>query len=117
MAKFLFILNGPPYGDERSYNGLRLADSLAKHDGSEVRVFLIGDAAACAKRGQKTPQGFYNLERMLHLLQQRRGQAGVCGSCLDARGMAETELAEGCHRSNMEELTNWTIWADQVLVF
>ena len=117
MAKFLFILNGPPYGDERSYNGLRLADSLAKNEGHEVRVFLIGDAASCAKRGQNTPQGFYNLERMLQLLQQRKGQIGVCGSCLGARGISETELVEGCHRSGMEELTNWTTWADKVLVF
>lgn len=117
MAKFLFILNDAPYGDERSYNGLRLADSMAKNEGHEVRVFLIGDAAACAKRGQNTPQGFYNLERMLKLLLNRKGQVGVCGSCLDARGITETELVEGCHRSSMEELTNWTAQADQVLVF
>ncbi len=117
MAKFLFILNGPPYGDERSYNGLRLADSLAKNEGHEVRVFLIGDATACAKRGQNTPQGFYNLERMLQLLLKRKGQVGVCGSCLEARGMTATELVEGCHRSSMEELTNWTTWADKVLAF
>ncbi len=26
----LTILNGPPYGDERRYNALRLADSLAR---------------------------------------------------------------------------------------
>jgi hypothetical protein len=61
----LLILNDPPYGTERSYNGLRLALSLAKVEGSEVRVFLMGDAIGCAKREQKTPPGYYNLERML----------------------------------------------------
>ena len=63
--KSLLILNDPPYGTERSYNGLRLANALSKDDGDEVRVFLIGDAVACGKRGQKTPDGFYNLEQML----------------------------------------------------
>ena len=61
----LLILNDPPYGTERSYNGLRFAGSLARQEGTHVQVFLIGDAAACAKAGQKVPQGYYNLERML----------------------------------------------------
>lgn len=52
MAKTLFILNDPPYGTERSYNGLRVAGSLAKREGEEVKVFLIGDAASCAKKDQ-----------------------------------------------------------------
>ncbi|MDA8263878.1 MAG: DsrE family protein, partial [Actinomycetota bacterium] len=42
--KILVVLNDPPYGTERSYNGLRLAGSLARRDGVEVRVFLFGDA-------------------------------------------------------------------------
>lgn len=63
--KTLIILNDPPYGTERSYNGLRLANALSKSEDDEVRVFLIGDAVACAKRGQQTPNGYYNLERML----------------------------------------------------
>ncbi len=62
--KTLFILNDPPYGTERSYNGLRLVNSLSKGEDDEVRVFLIGDAVVCGKGGQKTPNGFYNLERM-----------------------------------------------------
>lgn len=117
MAKILFILNGPPYGNEHSFNGLRLANSLARHEGNQVKVFLIGDASACAKHGQKVPNGYYNLELMLHPVPRHEGQIGVCGSCMDARGITDSELAEGCHRSNMEELTGWTVWADKVLVF
>lgn len=56
----LFILNDAPYGTERSYNGLRLARALGKLDGETVRVFLMGDAVACAKTGQKVPEGYYN---------------------------------------------------------
>jgi uncharacterized protein involved in oxidation of intracellular sulfur len=102
---------------ERSYNGLRLAGSLAKREAEEVRVFLLGDAAACAKAGQKVPQGYYNLELMLRSVTRRGGKVGVCGTCMDARGITEDELADGCHRSSMEELTDWTQQADRALVF
>jgi uncharacterized protein involved in oxidation of intracellular sulfur len=117
MSETLFVLNDPPYGTERSYNGLRLAGSLAKREGETVRVFLIGDAAACAKGGQKVPQGYYNLELMLRSVGRRGGEIGVCGTCMDARGITDTELVEGCRRSTMDELTDWTQHADRVLVF
>jgi uncharacterized protein involved in oxidation of intracellular sulfur len=115
--KVLVILNDAPYGTERSYNGLRLARSLANRDGTEVNVFLIGDAAACAKSGQAVAKGYYNIEGMLRSIARHRGSIGVCGTCIDARGIAVTELAKGCHRSSMDELTDWTLQADQVLVF
>ena len=117
MAKTLFILNDPPYGTERSYNALRLAGSLSKRDGEQVRVFLIGDAASCAKRDQKVPQGYYNLELMLQSVTRRGGEVGVCGTCMDARGIGDTELTDAGHRSTLEELTDWTLWADRTLVF
>ena len=113
----LVILNDGPYGTERSYNGLRLACSLAKREAEQVRVFLIGDAAACAKAGQKVPQGYYNLELMLRSVTRRGGAIGVCGTCMDARGITDVELADGCRRSSMDELTDWTQHADRVLVF
>jgi len=117
VASTLLILNDPPYGTERSYNGLRLAGSLAKRDGEQVRVFLIGDAASCAKGGQKVPQGYYNIEVMLRSVTRRGGEVGVCGTCMDARGMTDTELSEGCERSTLDQLTDWTQTADRVLVF
>jgi uncharacterized protein involved in oxidation of intracellular sulfur len=115
--KTLFILNDAPYGSERSYNGVRLAGSLSKVSGEEVKVFLIGDAAACAKGGQKVPEGFYNLQVMLGRVVRNGAQIGVCGTCMDARGIADAELIEGAHRSTMAELTAWTQWADKVVVF
>lgn len=113
----LFILNDPPYGTERSYNAARLAHALAKRDGEQVRLFLIGDAVSCAKRGQKTPNGYYNVETMLKAISRQGGGVGVCGTCIDARGISEAELLEGAHRSNMDELATWTAEADRVLVF
>lgn len=116
-VKLLIILNDPPYGTERSYNGQRLALSLSKREGNELRVFLMADAICCAKSGQKTPNGYYNLGRMLKSLTATNTPIGVCGSCIDARGVTESDLLEGSHRSSMEELTDWTIWADKVIVF
>ncbi|MBI2753080.1 MAG: DsrE family protein [Betaproteobacteria bacterium] len=115
--KTLFVLNDPPYGTERGYNALRLARNLLVKEKGEVRVFLMGDAAACAKAGQKVPQGYYNVADMLGAVARRGGQVGVCGTCLDARGIAEAELIEGAHRGTLDEVTEWTAWADKVLVF
>ena len=115
--KNLIILNEPAYGNERSYNGLRLAGALAKREGTAVKVFLIGDAASCAKAGQKLPQGYYHLERMLKVPLLHGAAVGVCGTCMDARGLAESELGEGAKRSTLEQLADWTSWADKTLVF
>ncbi len=115
--KTLFILNDPPYGTERSYNGLRLAGALAKREATEVRVFLMGDAAACAKSGQAVPQGYYNINSMLKSLTNRKVSVGVCGTCMDARGITAAELLDGTFRSTLEELTDWTMWAGRVVVF
>ena len=115
--KTLFILNDAPYGTERSYNGLRLAGALSKAEGEEVKLFLMGDAAACAKGGQKVPEGFYNIQIMLGRVLRNKAEVGVCGTCMDARGITDAELADGARRSTLAELTSWTQWADKVIVF
>lgn len=117
MPRTLFILNDPPYGSELSYNALRLAASLSRREGEEVKVFLMGDAASCARKGQKVPQGYYNTELMLRNVARHGGEIGVCGSCMDARGIGETDLADGSRRSTLEELTDWTQWAEKTVVF
>ena len=115
--KTLFILNDAPYGTERSYNGLRLAGSLSKAEGEEVKLFLMGDAAACSKRGQKVAEGFYNIQIMLGRVVRNKAEVGVCGTCMDARGITDPELLDGSRRSTLAELTSWTQWADKVVVF
>jgi len=116
-VKTLFILNDAPYGSERSYNGLRLAGALSKAEGEEVKLFLIGDAASCAKGGQKVPEGFYNIQLMLGRVLRNKAEVGVCGTCMDARGITDAELVDGTRRSTLAELTSWTQWADKVGVF
>lgn len=115
--RYLVILNDPPYGTERSYNGLRLASSLAKREDAEVRVFLMGDAVGCAVEGQQTPDGYYNLERMLKGLAKKSVAVGCCGTCLKARGIQDTWLAPGAQHSSLEELTDWALWADRTVTF
>lgn len=117
--KCVFILNDPPYGTERSYNALRLARELLKDPaaGNAVKVFLLGDAASCAKSGQKVPQGFYSIEALLLGVTARGGEVGVCATCMNARGLTDAELAKDCKRGSMAQLAAWSGWADRILVF
>ncbi len=73
---YLFIINDSPYGNERPYNALRLALNMARRPEASVRIFLIGDGVNCAIAGQKTPDGYYNVERMLKPL-ARRGEVAT----------------------------------------
>ena len=117
MQTYLLILNDPPYGTERSYNGLRLARSLLNTNEAELKVFLMGDAASCAKGGQKVPSGFYNIGDMLGAVLRRKGEVSVCGTCMDARGIGDADLVQGALRGPLDLLTEWTEGAEKVLVF
>jgi len=115
--KTLVILNDAPYGSERTYNGLRIANSLVKQPGVALKVFLIGDAVASARSGQKVPTGYYNVQTMLGVTVKSGGLIGVCGSCMDARGIGDSDLVEGARRSSMDELTAWSVEADKIITF
>ena len=116
--KILLIINDPPYGSERVYNGLRLAHALLKRDpATQATVFLMADAVLAGKAQQKTPEGYYNIERMLKRVLGSKGTVLLCGTCMDARGIGEAELMEGARRSTMDELAAATANADKVLVF
>lgn len=117
-TSILFILNDPPYGTERCYNALRLANALGKTDaGRRVTVFLMADSVSAAKAGQKTPEGYYNMERMLTRLISAGGEVLACGTCMDARGLSDSDLMKGARRSTMDELAAATAEAEKVLVF
>ena len=65
------VINDPPYGTERAYNALRLALALVKQGEPDLRIFLLSDAVVCGPAGQKAPDGYYNIERMLKSVAQR----------------------------------------------
>lgn len=114
---YLFIINEPPYGNEKPYNALRLAMTLQKEQKADVNVFLMGDSVVSAALGQKTPDGYYNMERMVKSVILRKGHVYLCGTCMDARGMNESGIVEGAKRSTMSELATLTSKAEKVLVF
>jgi uncharacterized protein involved in oxidation of intracellular sulfur len=113
----LVIINGSAYGLDSTFNAIRLADALAKRDDVEVTVFLLGDGVTAAMSGQKTPDGYYKLDRMLTVVTRHGGRLLCCGTCLDARGIQDTMLMEGAERSTVEVLADSTLAADKVLVF
>ena len=116
--KILFILNDAPYGSEKTYNALRLAMKLQQeHAGAEIRVFLMADAVTAALPGQTTPQGYYNIERMLKAVISKGGQVKICGTCAEGRGIHKLVLMEGAEISTMSQLAQWVVDSDRVLTF
>lgn len=116
--KILILINDAPYGSENAYNALRLAMQLGKeHEDAEVRIFLMADAVSCALANQNTPNGYYNIERMLKAVLAKGGKVKICGSCAEARGLKSAPLIEGAEISTMAELTNWVVNSDKVVTF
>ena len=116
--KFLFIINEAPYGSEKVYNAFRLALQLKKEDeNNQIRIFLMADSAFCALPNQNTPNGYYNIERMLKSVISKGGHVKICGSCADARGIKNLALIEGAEISTMAELASWAIDSDKVINF
>ena len=118
MQKILILINDGPYGTEKAYNGLRLANQLNKaHEDVKVRIFLMADAASCAVAGQITPNGYYNIERMMKYSINKGTKVKICGSCADARGLKSVQLIEGAEIGTMAELTQWVVDSDKVITF
>lgn len=115
--KMLFLINDAPYGTEKFYNACRLAMQVQKDHGTEVLVFLMADAVTGALEKQITPQGYYNIERMLKSILNKGGKIKLCGTCLDARGLTELKFIDSCERSSMSELAKWSVEADKVFTF
>lgn len=114
----LILINDAPYGTEKAYNALRLAMALQKdHPPVQVNVFLMADAVACGAPNQTTPQGYYNIERMVKSVASKGGKIKACGTCAEARGIRNLQLIEGVEISNMAELAQWSIEADKVFTF
>jgi uncharacterized protein involved in oxidation of intracellular sulfur len=116
--KVLIIINDAPYGTEKAYNALRLATQIQKdHEQAEVCVFLMADAVGCAIPNQNTPNGYYNIERMLKLVNSRNGKIKICTSCVEARGLKDIQFVNGAELSTMKELTQLTLESDRVVTF
>lgn len=114
----LVIINDAPYGTENAYNALRVANQMGKdHKDITLRIFLMADAATCALGGQQTPDGYYNIERMLKLSVAKGAEIKICGTCASARGIKDAEYVKGAAIGSMAELSEWIAESDKVLTF
>ncbi|MFQ5821487.1 MAG: DsrE/DsrF/TusD sulfur relay family protein [Candidatus Heimdallarchaeota archaeon] len=118
MDLITIIISDAPYGLERPWNALRLALTLTSAAiKSKVNVFLLGDAVVIAKKGQRLPEGYYNLEKMLTDLIRQGENVRACSTCLKARGLNQDDLVEGVEIGAMIELAKWVTESRSVLSF
>ncbi len=88
-----------------------------EHQEVEVKIFLLADAVFCGLPNQKTPDGFYNIERMLKSVINKGSEVKSCGGCSKARSIDSLEFIKGVQSSNMKEFAQWTVECDKVLTF
>ncbi len=112
----LIVLNDAPYGNERSYNGLRLAITM-QAKGNRVFIFLMADAVTCAIPKQVTPDGFYNIGEMLGRVIEKGGRVAACGSCMKARGLSADGMIGKVEQGSMALLSEWTEKCDKIHSF
>jgi uncharacterized protein involved in oxidation of intracellular sulfur len=112
----LFIINDPPYGAERIVNARRMAAALLKVSVHQVRVFLMADAASGANAGQKTPEGYYNVERMLRHVVDENSEIPLCGILPGCPGHCRWQSGGWRAARSMDELVAATVAVDKVLV-
>lgn len=94
---------------ERIWNAFRLANK-ALDAGHSVETWLTND-------GVKAPEvehEKFNPHGILLKYSQNGGKLATCSSCLDSRGLEETELRP---RSSMDELLRIVVESDRVLTF
>lgn len=112
----LIIINDAPYGTEAAWNALRIACALPReNEDATVNLFLMGDAVGNAVAGQSTPDGYYNVERMLTIAIRKGAAAHLCQTCMEARGIEEEDLIDGAEVGSMNGLAQWTLEADKVI--
>ena len=118
METLTIIVNSAPYGDEQVWNALRLATASSSSSiGMSVNIFLLGNAVTATKKGQKPPEGYYNLEKMLRDLITKGAKIAACGTCLNARALSPEDLIEGVEVGTMIKLASWIKESSKVLSF
>jgi uncharacterized protein involved in oxidation of intracellular sulfur len=92
----LIVINDAPYGTEKAYNAFRPANQVIKdYPDEHIEIFLLADAVMCGITDQETPDGYYNIGRMIRFF---------VWTCMDARGIKETMFLKGVQRSNRRNL-------------
>ena len=114
--KILININEAPYSNENVYNALRIAMQFQKdNEKIQIRIYLIADGVFCAMTNEKTPPGFYNIEKMMEAVIQKGAVVKMCTSCGEARGLKDLKLIDGAEWSNLKTLTDWITESDKIL--
>jgi uncharacterized protein involved in oxidation of intracellular sulfur len=82
-----------------------------------VRVFFIGDGSWCATAQEKPANASYDFGWMFQRLSASTPHIGVCGTCMEQRGIAAEHLLEGARQSTLDELARWTADAERIITF
>ena len=64
-----------------------------------------------------TPEGYYNLGKMLQELIERDVNILACISCLKSRGLGKDDLIDGVEIGSMMLLSKWVMESNKVLNF
>lgn len=118
MQSILIVINDAPYGSERPFNALRLAIKLNEQEleAAQVRIFLMSDAVTCAIAKQNPAEG-YDIQQMLEIALAQGSEIKMCKTCIQARGLSDIALVEGCSVATLDDLAQWTLEADKVFTF
>ena len=116
MVTFTLIINEAPYQKERAYTALRFART-AVFEGHKTKIFLIENGVYLAKKNQKPASDQPNLGAFLEDLIKDDQEVKACVVCLKARGIAESELIKGIKVVTLNDLVEWSVTSDKVIVF
>ena len=94
---------------EKAWNAFRFA-IVAKQQGYEVRVFLMGEGVECVGLTHDK----YNVDEKLNEFVDMGGTVLACGTCLKSRNLDGTE---SCPMSNMVTCVEMVAWADKMVTF
>lgn len=118
FMKVLVILTDAPYGNEKMFIPLRLIMTLQdENPDAVIRIFMIVDSVTAALPNQITPEGYYNLEKMLKAVMNKGAEIKLCGTCIRSRGIRELKLIDGIEIGNMKLLSDWTVDSDKIISF
>jgi len=116
MNRVTIVLQDAPYGNEKAWNALRLSEALLT-EGVSVRIFLYGDSVSIGKKGQKPPEGFYNIGEMLEKLIKKGVEVRSCLTCTRARGFTQADYIDGLTIGKTLDLARWVKEEGKVMVF
>lgn len=114
----LVIINEAPYSGERAHHALRLAAALRQDKDVDVRLFFLGDGAwSASAKVQKPENSAFDIPWLLERAFAAGAQSRVCQTCMDARGILDSDLVSGAKRGTLDDLRVWTLSSDRVISF